>query len=159
MDLTFSACCLSDAEKIFRIVNRLNYDYQEIKVNKDYVLYSDLEEVRDDIIDGNYVIVEYDNFPIGCVKYKIYEMNGLLGCYLGPLVVIPEYQYAGVESEILNYIIDQAKINRCDNITIDIINTMPDLISVYKQLGFCEVAIEPYLHYDNVFVIKLCKKI
>tara|TARA_B100001964_G_C13985131_1_gene488021 strand:+ start:18 stop:506 length:489 start_codon:yes stop_codon:yes gene_type:complete len=159
MDLVFSASRIIDAEIIFSIINKTFRDQNDYNTNCNSLTYKNVDEVVNEISNGNFVIVEYDDCPIGCVKHKIDtdHANQLKCCYLGPLAVVPEYQDACVENVILEFVINVAITNRCTHIMVEILNSMLHLMDMFKNAGFRETDIYPYPGARDVYVISMCK--
>ena len=63
-----------NVETIFNIVNKSISKYNS-NIEQDINLYyKNYEEVKNDMDDGNYIIVEYYDTPTACFKYKVAKL-------------------------------------------------------------------------------------
>lgn len=80
-----------------------------------------------------YFILEAKGKAVGCVAYESPEPEV---AYLNRLAVLPEFQCQGMGKKLVDHIIDQAKKDQKQTISIGIIKAHVKLAAWYKALGF-----------------------
>lgn len=110
---------------------------------------------KEDLLNFN--VITYDDPFFRIIGYK--EKNEIIGyCTFHYLYDRIEILYIYVKEEergrkigesMLKYVIDYAKDQKCQNITLEVKKTNEIAINLYKKLGFKEVAIRKK-YYDGI---------
>lgn len=96
---------------------------------------------------------EKDNTIVGFIDYSIiYEK-----IELNYIIVVPSYRNQGIASKLMEFLIDEAKSNKCINITLEVRVHNNNAINLYKKYGFDEVTIRKnyYNDEDAVMMIRM----
>ncbi len=80
----------------------------------------------------------------GRILASIYaETRGNRG-YLGMLAVDPDHQRAGIGQRMLAAAEDHFRTRGCEAIDITVLSLRPELLPIYRRLGFIETGIEEF---------------
>ena len=118
-------------------------------INSAFAIESFLEGTRTDderltamMQKGDILLVE-DSF--GQILACIYaETRGNRG-YLGQLAVDPAHQHSGLGRQMLAAAEDHLRARGCDAIDITVLSLRPELLPIYRRLGFVETGTEEFL--------------
>ena len=104
-----------------------------------------------------YFILEQDTNPIGCVAYEKPSM-GL--AYLNRLSVLPMHRNLGAGSQLVRYIIDLARSECIQTISIGVIGENVALQRWYNSIGFIsgETKRFPHLPFSVTYMSYTCDK-
>lgn len=84
-----------------------------------------------------YFLYKIENNIVGFIVYSlIYDR-----CELDYIGIIDNYKNKGLASELVNYMINDCKKNKCLNITLEVNKKNINAIKLYKKFNFKEVAI------------------
>lgn len=99
--------------------------------------------------DSNNVFVKrycylIDNHVVGFIDYSIYYDRAELNY----IVVDELYRRKGIASSLIKYMIDDAKKNKCINITLEVNEHNLSAINLYKKYNFIQVAVRKNYYKD-----------
>ncbi len=99
------------------------------------------------------MVFEADNTIVGFIDYSIIYDK----IELNYIIVIPSYRNQGIASKLMEFLIDEAKSNKCINITLEVRIHNNNAINLYKKYGFDEVTIRKnyYNDEDAVMMIRM----
>ena len=105
--------------------------------------------VENDFERGERYFVLTDNqAPIACVAYEVpAHSTGVRKAYLNRLSVLPEQQSNGIGSQLVEHIIQQAKADLINVISIGIIGEYMELQDWYERRGFVKGDTK---HFDHL---------
>ncbi len=84
----------------------------------------------------------------GSILASIYtELRGSHG-YLGMLAVDPDHQKMGLGRRLMEAAADRFRALGCDALEITVLSLRPELLPIYRRLGFVETGTEPF-HYPH----------
>jgi [ribosomal protein S18]-alanine N-acetyltransferase len=106
------------------------------------------EHIKEDVLNNpfsKYIIYIDNNVVMGFTNYLIaYEK-----CEIVNIEVKLEFRNKGIGNKLLNYVINKAIENNCDNITLEVRISNNSAISLYKKNGFIEKAIRKDYYKDE----------
>ena len=150
LDATIEKASITDAEEILKL-QKLAY-LSEAKIYNDYSippLTQTLAEIRADFENNVVLKAMSDGVIIGSVRGQLVED----GCYIGRLMVHPDFQKRGIGSRLLQYIEDE--FPQVTRFTLGTGHRSESNLRLYQKLGFKPCASERLS--DNVNIIHLEK--
>lgn len=99
-----------------------------------------------------YYLYKIDNKIIACINYQImYERSELID-----INVLDNYQNQGIASKLLEFMFDDLKNNKVENITLEVRKNNLNAIHLYKKYGFQEIGIRKgyYQGIDGILMKK-----
>jgi ribosomal protein S18 acetylase RimI-like enzyme len=82
--------------------------------------------------------------PSGRILASVYaELRGNRG-YLGMLAVDPAHQRAGLGKHMLSAAEERFRAKGCEAVDISVLNRRPELLPIYRRLGFVETGTEEF---------------
>jgi ribosomal protein S18 acetylase RimI-like enzyme len=95
-----------------------------------------------------YFVLTDNQEPIACVAYEVpANSTGVRKAYLNRLSVLPEQQSKGIGSQLVAHIIEQAKTDQLELISIGVIGEHTKLQDWYEQLDFVKGDTK---HFDHL---------
>lgn len=101
-------------------------------------------------------------------KFIVYKEKKILGfasysilyerAELNYILVVPEYQNKGIASLLMNYMIDDLKKQKVENITLEVNENNLRAIKIYRNYGFQNVAIRKK-YYGNMDALLMKKEL
>ena len=108
--------------------------------------------IKTDLARGErYFILEEDSKPIACVAYE----NPRVGlAYLNRLSVLPAHRNRGIGARMVQHIVQLAKTESIQTISIGVIGEHTDLQRWYRKLGFIsgETKRFPHLPFSVIYI-------
>ncbi|MBJ7555017.1 GNAT family N-acetyltransferase [Marinomonas spartinae] len=104
--------------------------------------------VEQDFKRGERYFVCIDNQqPVACVAYDIpTQTNRVRKAYLNRLSVLPEWQHKGIGAQLVERIIEQARADELELISIGVIGKHSELQDWYEQFGFVKGETKQFDH-------------
>ncbi len=99
-----------------------------------------------------YYLYKIDNKIIACINYQImYERSELID-----INVLDNYQNQGIASKLLEFMFDDLKNNKVENVTLEVRKNNLNAIHLYKKYGFEEIGIRKgyYQGIDGILMKK-----
>ena len=90
-----------------------------------------------------YFLAEVDGIPVACVAYE--KPGGSLA-YLNRLSVLPAYRCRGIGEALVRHVVDLARGDGLDTISIGVIGEHTDLQRWYTKLGFVSGEMKRFAH-------------
>jgi len=82
-----------------------------------------------------FLIIEWDNEPIGYASYVVKDVNDPSRYRLNKLYIQPEVHGKGIGKSIISYIAEQVKPNGCSVLELNVHKRNP-AVGFYKKIGF-----------------------
>lgn len=111
-----------------------------------------LDELQYEFAQGTILICVHDNEIIGSVRAKLNNDNS---CYIGKLIVHPDYQNQGIGKVLIGEI--EKYYSTCSNYTLFTGIDTPNTLHLYVKLGYQETKREYFDHVWMVFLEKMTK--
>ena len=150
-----------NVETIFNIVNKSISKYNSDIEQDINLYYKNYEEVKNDMGDGNYIIVEYYNTPTACFKYRVDKNNpGLF--FIGPICYDPDYCSLKTEHEIFDFLVEAGRNFKCSYLVVEVMSEMTnDINKLIHIFGFKICSGQTIQNADGYIIntVKLRKKI
>jgi len=127
---------IEDLEKVF----------SEVFI-KDKVLY----DIKNNSFTNYYVYKDNEKI-VACINYQVmYERSELID-----INVVSDYQNKGIASKLLEFMINDLKKRKVENITLEVKETNKKAIHLYKKYNFKEVSIRKgyYQGIDGILMKK-----
>ena len=98
-----------------------------------------------------YFLLERNSQPVGCVAL---ERSTGTTCFLERLAVLPESRSKGYGQALVHHVLDEAKKQGFDSVSIAIIADHGELKRWYQRLGFTEKETKgfPHLPFQVLFL-------
>jgi len=101
--------------------------------------------------EGRVWVLEYDSRIVGTMA--LIEGPGFLE--IRSVAVLPEYQRKGLGQRLMLHAETTAREARCARLRLYTNAGIPELVTYYSKLGYCEEARKHDAGYDRVFLTKL----
>ena len=124
----------SDVPEIVSLINRA-FAVESFFKNGDR---TSPETVREDMKDGNFLLLYEGDALVGCIYVKITRDHA----YLGTLSVDPARQKAGLGTRMMGEAEAYARAKGCKVLDIRIVNLRTELPPIYRKFGFVETGTE-----------------
>lgn len=109
-----------------------------------------LAELHNEFIHGTLLICVYQGKIIGSVRAKLNDDHS---CYIGKLIVHPDYQNCGIGKALMVEI--ENHYHACTKYTLFTGIDTPNTLHLYMKLGYQEVNREYFDHVWMVFLEKI----
>ncbi len=126
----------ADAEGITRLINAA-FQVERYFLGADRI---GIEEVRDRLVRGSFILAEEDGVLTGCV----YVEPGGERAYLGLLSVEPSLQGAGRGKQLMDAAEDHCCAAGCRFMDLRVVNLRTELPPYYRKLGYVETGSMPF---------------
>ncbi len=111
------------------------------------------ESVRQNLQDGEAIIMELAGVPVGSVRYyPVLETNqnsqkfGPVALEIGRLGILPEHRGRGLSTWLMNEVTMRATLRGIQELRLAVRQDEPGLLEFYKRQGFFEDASIKYSH-------------
>jgi ribosomal-protein-alanine N-acetyltransferase len=102
------------------------------------------QELEDDRLSRAYVAMDGDTLIGYCVAWFLRQEVHLIN-----IAVAVAYQHQGVGSRVLRFLMDLAKREKRDIITLEVRESNEAAIEFYKSFGFTPIGIRPGYYQDD----------
>lgn len=134
---------LEDAEEIAAVINSAFRAAEGFFIEGDRI---SLEEVRNLLESGKFLLAESENIVLGCVYVEPRDSDATHErcAYLGLLAVDPNRQRSGVGSMLMEGAEGYCRSVGCRFMEIKIINLRSELPAFYGRRGYFETGTSPF---------------
>ncbi len=142
----------SDSQEILSL-QKLAYQ-SEAAIYNDYEippLTQSMESIESQFDDHTFLKVVSDGKIVGSVRAK----NDGDTCYIGRLIVHPDFQNQGIGTKLINEI---EKLHEADRYELFTGSKSERNLYLYKKLGYCEFCTEDQTDNVKIVFLKKCKK-
>jgi len=140
--LAMRAAVPADAVAIARVIN-LAFEVERFFITGDRIT---VEEVRELLGGGSFLLMESDGALVGCVYVEVRKERG----YFGLLSVDPAQQRAGIGRRLVAAAEDHCRSAGCTVMDLQTVNLRTELPPLYRRLGYVEIGTAPFEAPDRV---------